>query len=52
MYPNSFVHYHWLTASALKTGGQKVPGLVPGRVCLPSLSDFTVVFSETRVNMG
>ena len=31
---------------------QKVPGSVPGCVCRPSHSEFSVVFSETRLSMG
>ena len=29
-----------------------VPGSNPGRACRPSRSEFSVVFSETRVNTG
>ena len=36
----------------LKTGRREVPGSNPGRVCRPSRSEFSVVFSETRVNTG
>ena len=36
----------------LKTGRRKVPGSIPGRACRPSRSEFSVVFSETRVNTG
>ena len=35
---------------ALTTGRREVPGSNPGRACLPSRSEFSVVFSETRVN--
>ena len=35
----------------LKTGRWEVPGSNPGRACRPSRSTFSVVFSETRVNM-
>ena len=34
----------------LKTGRQELPGSLPGRACRPSRSEFSVVFSETRVN--
>ena len=44
--------HQWLSVSALKIGRQEVPGLVLGRACRPNLSEFSVVFSETRVNMG
>ena len=37
---------------ALKTDRRKVTGLNPGRACQPSRSEFSVVFSETRVNTG
>ena len=36
----------------LKTGRWEGPGLNPGRACPPSRSEFSVVFSETRVNTG
>ena len=37
---------------ALKTGRQEIPGSNPGHACRPSLSEFSVFFSETRVNTG
>ena len=40
------------TAVTLKTGRREVPGSVPGHACRPSRSEFSVVFSETRVNTG
>ena len=40
------------TAVTLKTGRREVPGSNPGRGCRPSRSEFSVVFSETRVNTG
>ena len=36
----------------LKTGRQEMLGPNPGRACRPSRSEFSVVFSETRVNTG
>ena len=36
----------------LKTGRRKVPGSNPGHACRPSHLEFSVVFSETRVNTG
>ena len=36
----------------LETGRRGVPGSNPGRACRPSRSEFSVVFSETRVNTG
>ena len=39
-------------AVTLKTGRREVPGSNPGRACRPSRSEFSVVFSETRVNTG
>ena len=36
----------------LKTGRREVPGSNPGRAYRSSRSEFSVVFSETRVNMG
>ena len=36
----------------LKTRRQKVPGSNPGNSCRPSRLEFSVVFSETRVNTG
>ena len=35
---------------ALKTGRREVPGSNPGRTCRPSCSEFSVVFSNTRIN--
>ena len=40
------------SAETLKTGRREVPGSTPGRTCRPSRSEFSVVFSETRVNTG
>ena len=40
------------TAVTLKTGRREVGGSNPGRACRPSRSEFSVVFSETRVSMG
>ena len=34
----------------LKTGRRQVPGSNPGRACRPSHSEFSLVFSETRLN--
>ena len=36
----------------LKTGRREVPGSNPGRACQPNFSEFSEVFSETRVNTG
>ena len=36
----------------LETERLEVSGPNTGRACLPSRSEFSVVFSETRVNMG
>ena len=38
--------------SALKTGTQEVPGSIPNRACRPRHSEFSVVFSESRLNKG
>ena len=35
---------------ALKTGRRQVPGSNPDRTCRPSLSEFSMVFFETRVS--
>ena len=42
----------WRSGTILKAGRREVPGSNPNRACRPSRSDFSVVFSETRVNMG
>ena len=39
-------------AVTLKTGRREVPGSNLGRICRPSRLEFSVVFSETRVNTG
>ena len=36
----------------LKTGRREVPGSNHGRACRPSRSEFSVFFSEIRVNAG
>ena len=36
----------------LKTGRREVPGLNHGRACRHSRSEFSVVFSDTRLNTG
>ena len=40
------------TVVTLKTGRREMPGSNPGRACRPNRSEFSVVFSETRVNAG
>ena len=35
-----------------KTGRREVPGSILGRACLPSLSEFSMLLSETGVSMG
>ena len=40
------------TAVTLKTRRREVPGSNPCHACRPSRSEFSVVFSETRVNNG
>ena len=40
------------TAVTLKTGRRELPGSNPDRACRPRRSEFSVVFSETRVNTG
>ena len=42
----------WLSGSEFKTGRQEMPGLIPGRACQPSRSEFSIASSETRVNKG
>ena len=44
--------HQWLRGSALKTGRREVPDSIPGRACRSSRSEFSVVFSETRLNTG
>ena len=41
--------HQWLRS---KTVRLEVPGSFVGRACRPSLSEFSVVFSEIRVNTG
>ena len=38
------------SGSALKNGRREVTGSIPDRACQPNFSEFSVVFSETRVN--
>ena len=49
---NPFQPHQWPSGSALKSGMWEVPGSTPGCACQPSCSEFSVVFSETGVNMG
>ena len=44
--------HQWLSGSALKTGRWEMPSSIPGLTCRSSLLDFSVVFSETRLNTG
>ena len=52
----TFFHYvtphHLRSGSALKTDRGEVPGSIPDRACRLSRSEFSVIFSETRVNTG
>ena len=41
--------YQWLRSKASR---REVPGSFLGHACRPSRSEFSVVFSETRVNTG
>ena len=38
--------------ATFKTGRQEVPDSNPGRAYQPRRSEFSVIFSETRVNTG
>ena len=44
--------HQWLSDSELKAGRWELPGSIPGGVCQTSRSEFSKVFSETRVNTG
>ena len=44
--------HQWLSGSAPKIGRRGVPGSILGRASLPTRSEFSVVFSETRLNTG
>ena len=44
--------HQWRSANAQNWKTWEVPGSNPGCACRPSLSEFSVVFSETRVNTG
>ena len=44
--------YQWPNGPAVKTDGRNMPTLIPGRACLPRLSKFSVIFSETHVITG
>ena len=49
----SLSHFHFLYfyGYSLKTGRQVVPGSIPGSACLPSHSEFSLVFFESQVNI-
>ena len=40
------------SGSALKTGRRVLPRSIPDLACRPSCSEFSVVFSKTRLNTG
>ena len=44
--------HQWQSGPAFKTGRRQVQGLIPGRACRTSRSEFFVVFFETCVNTG
>ena len=44
--------HQWRSGSMLKAGRQEMQCSIPGRFCQPSRSEFSVVFSNTRVNTG
>ena len=48
--PVWFWAHPWRSGSALKAGRREVPGAIPGRVCGLSRSEFSLFFSEIRVN--
>ena len=54
LYNFDFNVYRWRPTSGgvvtHKTGRREVPGSNPGRACRSSRSEFSVAFSETRVN--
>ena len=45
-------NHQWSSDSALKTGRRKQPGSIPGHACRPSCLEFSMVFTETRINTG
>ena len=52
---NAYPLYEWNIFPFIlrsKTGRREVPGSFLGRTCRPGRSEFSVVFSETRVNAG
>ena len=49
-YHTKFTPHQWPSGSAPKTGRREMPGSISGRSCRPSRSEFSLVFSETRVN--
>ena len=40
------------SGSSLKNGRREVPGPIPDRACQPRRPEFSLIFSETHVNMG
>ena len=49
----SFTLLHqWRSDSVLKTGKWEMTGFIPSRAFRSSRSEFSVVFSETRVKTG
>ena len=50
LFPTMLSLHQWRSGSVLEAGRREVPGSILDRVCRPSRSEFSVVFSETRVN--
>ena len=44
--------HQWLSSFELKTGRQEVPVSIQGQAYWPCRAEFSVVFSETHINMG
>ena len=44
--------HQWHSGNAQKLEDERCPGSNPGRTCRPSRSEFSMVFSETRINAG
>ena len=50
MLSTAWVPHQCRSSIAIKAGRREVPDLNPGRACRLSRSEFSTVFTETRVN--
>ena len=52
IFPQKRQPHQWLSGSVLKIGRQELPGSILACACRSNRSEFSLVFSETRINMS